>query len=36
MRQLIGAAAAWGGNPERDALYLTVSPDANDGATVTG
>lgn len=33
VRRLIGAAAAWGGNPERDALYLTVSPDANDGAT---
>ncbi|MGE2728142.1 DUF1214 domain-containing protein [Mycolicibacterium vaccae] len=34
VRRLIGAAAAWGGNPERDALYLTVDPPANDGATV--
>lgn len=34
VRRLIGAAAAWGGNPERDALYLTVSPQANDGKTV--
>ncbi|WP_349269017.1 DUF1214 domain-containing protein [Mycolicibacterium parafortuitum] len=34
VRRLIGAAAAWGGNPERDALYLTVSPAANDGDTV--
>ncbi|MGP4053321.1 DUF1214 domain-containing protein [Mycobacterium sp. 4D054] len=34
VRRLIGAAAAWGGNPERDALYLTVNPDANDGKTV--
>ncbi|MGD9515100.1 MULTISPECIES: DUF1254 domain-containing protein [Mycolicibacterium] len=34
VRRLIGAAAAWGGNPERDALYLTVNPDTNDGQTV--
>ena len=34
VRRLIGAAAAWGGNPERDALYLTVNPVANDGASV--
>lgn len=34
VRRLIGAAAAWGGNPERDALYLTVNPAANDGAAV--
>lgn len=34
VRRLIGAAAAWGGNPERDALYLTVNPAANDGTTV--
>lgn len=34
VRRLIGSAAAWGGNPERDALYLTVDPDANDGQTV--
>lgn len=34
VRHLIGAAYAWGGNPERDAFYQSVVPDANDGATV--
>ena len=34
VRHLIGAANAWGGNPEKDALYLTVMPPKNDGATV--
>ncbi|MDG4668970.1 DUF1254 domain-containing protein [Mycobacterium sp. 236(2023)] len=34
VRRLIGAAAAWGGNPEREALYLPVTPDDNDGQTV--
>ncbi|WP_322033877.1 DUF1254 domain-containing protein [Paraburkholderia sp. J76] len=34
VRHLIGCATAWGGNPERDALYLTVAPRANDGQTV--
>ena len=34
VRRLIGSAAAWGGNPEREALYLTVNPSANDGQTV--
>lgn len=34
VRHLIGAAAAWGGNPENDALYLNVTPDRNDGNTV--
>lgn len=33
-RHLIGAANAWGGNPEKDALYLTVVPPRNDGTTV--
>jgi hypothetical protein len=33
VRRLIGAANAWGGNPERDALYLTVVPPRNDGTT---
>ena len=27
-------AAAWGGNPEEDALYLNVSPPKNDGKTI--
>ncbi|WP_309224684.1 DUF1214 domain-containing protein [Mycolicibacterium sp. CBMA 234] len=34
VRHLIGSANAWGGNPERDALYLTVVPPQNDGTTV--
>ncbi len=33
-RRLIGAASAWGGNPEKDAMYLNVTPARNDGATV--
>ena len=32
--KLIGAASAWGGNPERDALYLNVTPANNDGRTI--
>ena len=31
---LIGAASVWGGNPEKDALYLKVVPAKNDGNTV--
>jgi hypothetical protein len=34
VRQLIGAAAAWGGNPDKDAVYLNVTPAKNDGTTV--
>jgi hypothetical protein len=34
VRRLIGAAAAWGGNPEKDATYLNVTPSQNDGKTV--
>jgi hypothetical protein len=34
VRHLIGAASAWGGNPEKDALYLNVTPAHNDGKTV--
>ncbi len=34
VRRLIGAAAAWGGNPQKDALYLTINPAQNDGETV--
>jgi hypothetical protein len=33
LRHLIGAASAWGGNPEKDALYLNVVPGKNDGRT---
>jgi hypothetical protein len=34
VRHLIGSANAWGGNPARDAFYLTVVPPQNDGTTV--
>lgn len=33
VRRLIGSASAWGGNPERDAFYLSVVPARNDGET---
>jgi hypothetical protein len=34
VRHLIGAAMAWGGNPNRDAIYLNFTPAQNDGKTV--
>jgi len=34
VRHLIGSAIAWGGNQEKDALYLNVTPSRNDGATI--
>jgi hypothetical protein len=34
VRHLIGAAMAWGGNGEKDALYFNVTPARNDGATI--
>jgi len=34
VRHLICSASAWGGNPEKDALYLNVTPSGNDGTTV--
>lgn len=34
VRHLVGTAYAWGGNPEHDALYLSVFPPHNDGTTV--
>lgn len=34
VRHLIGTATAWGGNPEREASYLMVTPTRNDGRTV--
>jgi len=33
IRHLIGTAAAWGGNPDKDATYLNVTPARNDGTT---
>src|SRR6266850_2553349 len=34
VRHLIGTALVWGGLPEKDGLYLPVTPDPNDGTTV--
>ena len=34
VRHLVGTALVWGGLPEKDALYLRVTPAQNDGATV--
>lgn len=34
IRHLIGSAAGWGGNPDKDATYLNVTPKDNDGTTV--
>jgi hypothetical protein len=31
---LIGSALVWGGLPEKDALYLPITPSRNDGSTV--
>ncbi len=33
-RHLIGSAMAWGGNPEKDAIYLNVTPTMNDARSV--
>jgi hypothetical protein len=34
IRHLIGTAAAWGGNPDKDATYLNVTPAKNDSDTI--
>lgn len=34
VKHLIGSAMLWGGNPERDALYLPITPPRNDGSVV--
>jgi len=34
VRHLIGTASGWGGNPEKDATYVTVTPPKNDGKTI--
>jgi hypothetical protein len=31
---LIGTAAGWGGNPDNDATYLSITPAKNDGTTI--
>lgn len=33
VRHLIGSAIAWGGNAEKDATYVNVTPPLNDGTT---
>jgi hypothetical protein len=34
IRFVLGAAAGWGGNPDKDATYLIVTPASNDGEGV--
>ena len=34
VRHLIGTAAGWGGNPDKDATYLNITPAKNDGTTI--
>jgi hypothetical protein len=34
IRHLVATAAAWGGNPDKDAIYLNVTPANNDGTTI--
>jgi hypothetical protein len=34
VRHLIGTAAGWGGNPDKDATYLNVTPAKDDGTTI--
>jgi hypothetical protein len=34
VRHLIGSAMLWGGLPEKDALYLNITPDNNSGAAI--
>ncbi len=34
VRHLLGSASAWGGNPDKDAVYLNVFPEKNDGKSV--
>ncbi len=34
VRHLLGTAAGWGGNPDKDAVYVGVTPARNDGDTI--
>lgn len=34
IRHLLGTAAGWGGNPDKDAAYSSFTPPRNDGTTV--
>lgn len=33
VRHLIGTASAWGGNPDKEAMYFNITPPKNDGKT---
>jgi hypothetical protein len=34
VKHLIATAAGWGGNPDKDASYLSITPAKNDGNTI--
>lgn len=34
VRHFVATASAWGGNPDKDAVYLNVTPPHNDGSAV--
>src|SRR6266550_3682896 len=34
VRHVIGSAMLWGGAPEKDSLYLPITPERNDGGTI--
>jgi hypothetical protein len=34
VRHLIGTAVGWGGNPDKEATYLNITPAKNDGSTI--
>jgi hypothetical protein len=34
VRHLVGTALGWGGNPDKEATYLNVTPSKNDGSTI--
>jgi hypothetical protein len=34
VRHLIGTAVGWGGNPNKDAHYISITPEKNDGTTI--
>jgi len=34
IQRLVSAATLWGGNPRKDAIYLTFTPPKNDGNTI--
>ena len=34
VKHLIGSAIGWGGAPQKDALYIAVTPPKNDGTTI--